>query len=214
MFQGVFIKFGKKKHLLQLQKEGLIYCNTFEYFKKCEKDEQYDPNENATLVSQADNCELVIDGYKLSKNDGFKNVILDAPNLNKQKFTHLCSMFCKLPKDKIDTDVEQFFDERLKKFGSYMLVIYNPIEFMNRLNSVLNELYDKNKIIYSETKKVEYIDFNTYSGEIGAFRKSDKFKHQSEWRLAIQAKAYDKPFVFNIKPIHDISILIDRKSVV
>lgn len=212
MFHGVFIKFGKKKHLLQLQKEGLIYCNTFEYFRKCEKDEQYDPNENATSISQADDCELVINGYKLSKNGGFKNAILNAPDLNKQQFTHLFCMFCRLPKDKIDSDTEQFFDERLKKFGNYMLVIYNPIEFMNRLNVALDKLTKTEKIIYAESKRVEYINFDTYSGEIEAFRKSDKYQHQSEWRLALQNKDYREPLMFNIKSIEDISILISTKK--
>lgn len=35
-FSGIFIKFGNKSHLLKLQKEGLLYCNTIDFFSKLE----------------------------------------------------------------------------------------------------------------------------------------------------------------------------------
>jgi hypothetical protein len=35
-FAGVFIKFGNEPHLLKLQKEGLLHCNTIEYFSNLE----------------------------------------------------------------------------------------------------------------------------------------------------------------------------------
>lgn len=208
MFLGVFIKFGEKEHLLQLQNEGLIYCNTFEYFEKCENSEQYDQNENATSISQGNNCNFIVNGYEINAESGLINVILKSKKLNHKKFTHLFSMFCRLQNDTFESYNQTFFDNRLKKFGEYMLVIYNPFEFMKRLKYTLDKLSETKKIEYAETKRIEYIDFNTYNGEIEAFRKSDKYKHQSEWRLAIQNQNYNKPFKFNIGSIQDISTLM------
>ena len=41
----IYIKFGKKEHLESFRNEGIIYMNTFQYFKNCEDKKKGDPNE-------------------------------------------------------------------------------------------------------------------------------------------------------------------------
>lgn len=64
MFVGLFIKFGEKENIEQLQKEGLLYCNPIEFFKNCENKEQLDLNENATKILQGDKCVIYLTDLK------------------------------------------------------------------------------------------------------------------------------------------------------
>ena len=42
----LFIKFGAKEHLCEMQKEGLFYCNTITYFSKIEDNHRGDSLES------------------------------------------------------------------------------------------------------------------------------------------------------------------------
>ena len=208
MFVGLFIKFGEKENIEQLQKEGLLYCNPIEFFKNCENKEQLDLNENATKILQGDKCEIIFNGFKMSAENGLINTIISAPSKNSQQFTHLYCLFSRFSGYKIETDDERFFDEKLKEFGDTMLVIYNPIEFMKRLKLAIDKAYENKEFIYAESKRVEYVDFNSYHGQLEIFRKSNKYEHQSEWRLAILREDTQQPYKLYLGSLEDISAIM------
>ncbi len=200
----LFIKFGQKEHIEQLQKEGLIYMNTFDYFRECEDKEIGDSNENINYLFQADKSEVMIDNYKLTKENGLINLTINAPFMNNPFLTHGFCISCISKGDEIREDFK-IFDDKVTDFGDTLLIIYNQKIFIERIEKALREIFEKNLAEYWQGNKVEYIDFNTYQGEIGPFRKSLLYKHQQEWRLGVRAKNHNHPFIFKIGSIEDIS---------
>jgi hypothetical protein len=203
----MFIKFSNKEFIEPLQKEGLIYMNSFDFFKQCENKEQLDPDENITQLLQGDKCEICFEGYTSNGENGLVDVKINAPFLSSQEFTHLFCMWHIGQNEEIKEDCK-IFDEKMKDFGDTMLVIYNPKSFMDKLKKALDKAVNSNEIIYAETKKVDYVDFSTYHGEIEAFRKKIQYKHQSEWRLALQREDYKSPYVLKVGSIEDCSVVI------
>src|SRR3954468_10777084 len=65
-FEGIFIKFGTVNNIKQLQKEGLVYCNTLKYFSTLKDFVQGDELETAWLIDN-------------SKNSIFEITPLDSP---------------------------------------------------------------------------------------------------------------------------------------
>ena len=207
MFRGMFIKFSKKEFIEPLQKEGLIYLNSFDFFKQCENKEQLDLDENLTQLLQGDRCEISFDGYTSTGNNGLVDVKINASSLASQEFTHLFCLWHIGQNEQLKEDCK-VFDEKMKDFGDTMLVIYNPISFMKKLKLALDKAIDNKEIIYAETKKVDYVDFSNYHGDIEAFRKKIQYKHQSEWRLALQRENYKEPYKLKIGSIEDCSVVI------
>lgn len=203
----IFVKFGQKENIEQLQKEGLIYMNTFEHFRNCEDKERKDKNENSHFLGQAGQCTIKIDGHKFTKEDGFINIIINAPHLNQPYLTHLYCMSCIQKEDNIREDWK-IFDDKVKDFGDTLLVILNQKIFMERLEFALRQTCEKNLTEYWQGKKVEYVDFETYHGDIGPFIKDISFNHQQEWRLGVRVINCENPFSFKIGSIEDISIII------
>jgi len=198
-----FIKFGQSEHVEQLKNEGIIYMNTFDYFKNCEDKEKGDQHENINFLGKAGHCEVYLNKHKLSKEGGFIDVKINAPHLNKPYLTHL---FCMSSIIKGDAKRDDFkiFDDKLKNFGNTLLLIYNPYEFINRLNKALSKGYEDNLFTY-QTKRVEYVDFKIYNGDIGAFIKDISYSHQKEWRLGINCNYINQPFILKIGSLKDIS---------
>ena len=84
-------------------------------------------------------------------------------------------------------------------FGEDLIAIKHPKVFLERVIKELKNLGFKN-IIH---EKVTYYD-NNYSGELGIFKKHERFKGQSEFRIFVPNKD-NKPIKLNIGSLKDIA---------
>ena len=84
-------------------------------------------------------------------------------------------------------------------FGEDLIEINHPKIFLQRVMDGLRKLGYKN-IIH---EKVTYYD-NNYSGELGFFKKHEKFKGQNEFRIFVPNKD-NKPIKLNIGSLKDIA---------
>ncbi len=184
-----FIKFGSYEHMKAFYEKGEMYFNTFQYFKNLEKTEdgRGDKNEYASVHYAGEgikNLTLKIFSnedpdniFYLEGGKDLKTFTLDYGD--DKEFTHLYS-FSYMDVDWI-LENDLLIDSRnFAKGKDYAVMIYDINKFNDMFLNKIKEL----KLAVSGNI-VEYVDKNTYSGEIGAFRKFKDYEYQNEFRIAV-----------------------------
>jgi hypothetical protein len=203
------MKFGAKKDLEQMQKDGLLYCNTITYFSRLEDESRGDPFESVIKLKYFENAIFQIRPAN-DPSEEWKNLNATNVSYNEHYKEPLGNLFCmsafKMP---IGKEVSTFhFDERFFKF-EYCLMIMNEPLFMKRLGSALEKLPVK-----SCKNHIEYVDLKKYSGKKTLFQKDIKYNWQEEFRIVLNTEHYrvDDPYKFSIGSIEDISQIFDLKK--
>lgn len=94
-------------------------------------------------------------------------------------------------------------DERNMEFGDTFVVIFNPKEFLSRIDAAiknLNKTYSWNL--------VKYYDEDSHNGDLDVFHKPLKYKHQNEFRIFVN-NAENEPLILKIGSIEDISEIFE-----
>ncbi len=192
------IKFGSTEHIRQLQDEGLMFFNTLAYYQHIEDGHlRGDQDEGIHSVYQSSSARIIVDdgseAHTIDQSSGLVDIV---------KFS-MCSdvntnVYC------MTAITDSNFgpvDPRNFKFGDTFLVLTNTTEFFNRV---------KRAVFQSDLglrgQFVEYIDRNSYSGQMGEFRKFSKFEYQSEYRFVLDQK-FGEPYRLRIGSIDDISVI-------
>jgi hypothetical protein len=216
---ATLVKFGQYDHILQLQREGLLYMNCLLYFWQVEDDElRGDPFDGVSIVVRGREGSLsTTDGHKIPFR--ITNWTLRIPPLDPDVIDEIVG----LPLDQrstrrirpLDPDSTNLFsmyalrpdagtfpvDERNFRFGDYALVVTNPQQFIDRVGAHL-----ENAGIRGTAGLVEYMD-DDYEGYVGPLRKLRRFAYQSEWRL-ICYDGLGGPREIRIGTIEDISVIM------
>ncbi|XOV93192.1 MAG: hypothetical protein ACFHWX_00490 [Bacteroidota bacterium] len=194
-----FIKVGDRKHVIDLMKNGTIYANTVEYFRKIESAEKKDVSEGANASLKINVRKILIEN-RFEIPYEFSNAKLNTYNdtLNN---THLYCMYGVKPEH---ITGKPFIDERILKFGDAALVITNPKEFIKRVEQVASK-YSLNY------KPVTYYNPKNDFTELSIFNKPDTYEHQNEFRLHF-GHSDPEPLTLKIGSIEDISHLIASKD--
>ena len=137
MFRGLFLKFGQQEHIEQLQKQGLIYCNTFEYFQKCENKEQHDPYENASEILKGKNCKLIIDGKEFEVDPESSIGIYKGNDPNCDYTNIFCTAAFSYDSKLVHN--HNIYDPSLFDFGNTILVIHDIEIFISRMTEKFKE---------------------------------------------------------------------------
>lgn len=199
------LKFGKKEHMEALYNEGLLYMNTFDYFINLEDngDGRADKYEATTLYYAGDG----VDDIKLTLGSGDDKITLSreggtlsiAMITDQPTYSHLYSMTAIDTKWALENDL--LLDERNFADGKdYVVIIHDCNKFIERLTNKLNENKGNSKLSF-----IEYIDEHNYSGQMGCFRKFDKFSYQNEWRCAVLQNWIKEPITITLGSLADIA---------
>lgn len=199
------LKFGKKEHMEALYNEGLLYMNTFDYFINLEDngDGRADKYEATTLYYAGDG----VDDIKLTLGSGDDKITLSreggtlsiAMITDQPTYSHLYSMTAIDTKWALENDL--LLDERNFADGKdYVVIIHDCNKFIERLTNKLNENKGNSKLSF-----IEYIDEHNYSGQMGCFRKFDKFSYQNEWRCAVSQNWIKEPITITLGSLADIA---------
>ncbi|WP_408901178.1 hypothetical protein [Photobacterium piscicola] len=111
-----------------------------------------------------------------------------------------------------------FLSRDFLKFGNKAIVISN--ESIEKFEIILKSAIDKNKNIYPVKKgdlianKVEYVDRDTYHGEIGIYKKFSDYKWQYEWRLAFMQKSNEGPFILKLGSLRELVDVFDTSELI
>lgn len=203
-----FLKIGTRHYMEKLLKEGEIYCNTFDSFAKNDAKEIGDPLETATDFYLGKIKRI---GIKVKSGDT-KYFDINVPaQLKEFHAGHVGNIYClyALKYSDFSKSKKITLPDSLTGFGDTILVIIDIHQFLQRVKLSLTLLQKT-----FESKMVEYIDLQSYSGKRGPFQKDSAFSHQNEYRFYIHPTQQEikEPFKFSIGDISDIAILCNLNN--
>ena len=186
------IKFGQKEHLESLLKRGEIFMNNIEYFRKYEEDMpehlRGDKFECFDLISQHNVA--FIDNNPLWKVDDI--TIFGDSN------TWTGYLFCMYAVH--SNRISEPIDKRMLDFGDYALIIYHPLEFINRIKRYCND-----NCMIANCFPIIYYDEMSKDGLLLPFNKRRKYSYQNEARVYIHSSSPKTNLTLNIGSIEDIA---------
>lgn len=192
----VLLKLGQREHMEQFHK-GQLYMNTLKYFRDLESDPaRADLYEGATHIFQPNDAIITFSA------PGFREILIDSTDLAAATTLSMnselcCNIFCLYA---ITAPVNgTLFPSEHEWFGDSMVLVLNTQEFLNRVVAAA-----KARNLSGTRKQVEYFDDEAYTGKWDRFRKSKRFAHQREYRIAIDSPGTD-PLVLDIGDITDIT---------
>ena len=198
------LKIGAEEHILDLQKNGHLYCNTIKYFRELEYADhnRRDSREGAHKTEVIENP----DAYRFTWNKKtFPGKILSFridsfyPQLNNFK------LFCLFGFKKDHVTGRPFINKDIQHFGAKVLFINDLDEFVKRVGECLKDLG-----IDYQCKYVKYYDEKGVIKNLTPFHKPNRFMLQEEFRILIKEKS-EIPFSLKIGSIEDISTILDTK---
>lgn len=196
-----FIKVGKDEHIEQLQKKGLIYCNTVNFFRTLEDMEKgrKDPREGSRTSMKANDLKLFLDKKEIP-------VVITKAHFHthdpEDLRTHL---YCLYVIRSEHVTGNPFVDLRNTKFGDKALLIVDTQQFLDRFKKAAGE-----SINYSNGF-VRYYDEDKDYQSLTIYHKPKFFQYQSEFRFHIKNKS-DDAIALEIGSIEDISIRLDADA--
>jgi hypothetical protein len=209
----LFVKFGLKEHIEQLYREGLLYFNPIEFFKLCDIPERKDFNENTLFLGQPEQSSLSINSYEIKSEDLIGPIRLLTNDTSESSiYSHIFCMSCICAGDTIRDD-KKVFSDSLFQFGDTLLVIHNVKLFRDRLVKALENELTKSNVSDYRCGKIEYIDEDVYHGEMGSFKKSRKYSHQQEYRIALKSlDNQQEALKLYLGSLEDLSGILDVKN--
>lgn len=199
------LKIGEAEHILDLQKNGHLYCNTIKYFRKTEKTDfnRHDSREGAfktEVIESPEEYKFTWNGKKFPGTITFFR--LNEFDKNKATF----KLYCLFGFKKEHVTGKPFINHKNKDFGTKALYINDLKEFIRRVSERLKELDIK-----FQCKYVNYYNEIGINKDLSIFHKPSKFKHQHELRILIMENSIT-PFSLRIGSIEDISIILDAEQ--
>jgi hypothetical protein len=193
---------GKHEHIKALYEEGEVYINSIDFIRTCDNNEERADKDDGIFFrdfigeAKITICEVDKDLDKDGLTMESFNVVLKNDHEEKGNIFCLTGIYSEhLSGDRND------FTFETKSFGDSNILIHNPKEFLSRLFAALKEHGYSN----FQSNKVSYYN-NDYSGNVGFFRKHERFKHQSEYRIFIP-NSEDEPIKIKIGSLKDIASL-------
>ena len=168
------LRIGSRERIEQVAR-GLLYMNTLEYFIKLEADVlRSDSGEATSHIFRGDGAVLQI------KIDGeFRPVgELHGPIRYRSDENLKVNVFCMYALRESQSGV--VVDPRNFDFGDTFAVFTDFDEFTRRVQAALVGTGQS-----AQWAPVDYIDYATYQGPTGVFKKDRSFSYQSELRLAL-----------------------------
>ncbi len=205
-WKGVLLKFGEKKHLLQMRDAGLLYCNTLKYFTNVECGPAYDKYETTTHLHRF--IDSTIKVWPVDSTYDEKGVTFLSPKseLN-TKVDRLGNVFCLYSLGDRDFDEEEIFkiDYRNERKDKCFLVIEDVNRFIALAKAAIRLQKTNGAIGF-----VDYLDFDFLQGTRTPFQKDIKYKHESEFRVYVNSSS-DKPLFLDIGSMKDYTTLMYGK---
>lgn len=187
---GIFIKIGREEHLKRFRNEGMLHCETLDFFAEIEDGRRRgDKMENATKFFNKSNHVLTI----FDENDKSKNMKINLVKAHFSEKNQAINLFCLYKVDINEYEenkpfmLEQKFCE--EAWGSHFVIITQPENFIKQLEKKVNNL---NLAMISDV--VRYKDLANYKGDNDGFIKDESYSYQKEFRIKIknnEAKCID-----------------------
>jgi len=99
------------------------------------------------------------------------------------------------------------FDQKMSDFGTYMIIIKDSAQFMQRVVSKLNE-----DGIVNYRDFVKYVSMRDFQGPKDFFTKDLNYRDQKEYRIYLDTD-FTEPYRFSIGSISDIAVMEEARNI-
>ena len=198
------VRISTEERINEFQKEGLLYCNTLDYFAKYESSDRVrgDRLETAFHFERLTNQVLFIKDVYGNFNP-IGNALSGQIITHYHDFGNIFCMFAPTVNDikKTEEPSSLVFDDRFHQFGDTCCIISDMKEFLNRLDNCLEqECYEYERHI------VEYVNLSMFDGFRQVYQKDESYSWQKEFRIFIRSNSH-KPIQIKLGDLSDISIV-------
>uniref|UniRef100_UPI001F3D8C09 hypothetical protein n=1 Tax=Vibrio penaeicida TaxID=104609 RepID=UPI001F3D8C09 len=215
----ILIKFMDEQYVDSFVNEGLIFMNNIEFFRRYEADEggvpvRGDKHEGLTVSLNAKDLVVTFDNQVVDGLVGKVDV-----RLNHEDETNLYSMTRISDLDILESGDEGYYlSPQFMTFGNKAVIISgdNINTFNERLSAAIHN--DPHTFTFREdgivTKQVEYVERESYHGEMGVFRKFSDYSWQREWRIAFKQSLALGPHMLKLGSLKDIVTVADTAQLI
>lgn len=191
----MFVKFGKKAHVIDLYENGTIYMNTIQYFRDLEdKELRGDVYEGVSKISNYPPGQFEIPSIDYKGN----YLALHLRKSYKTVLGNIYSLYC-ISSRSVDIPEDFKIDTKNKRFGRYCLAIKDNKRFLSLIEEKLGEL---NVPFYHGF--VNYYDKKEVNRDISLFEKPLEFEYQKEFRFYVDSGC-KKPIPIKIGSLKNIA---------
>lgn len=188
------MKIGELEFMEKFLKEGEMYISRLKRFRKIEEAERGDTNDGISHSYQPDQISLYVNGEIVEGIVGPIRTVENAIN------PLIYSMYG-FNSDHSLMNPGVLLDDRCHKFGDTCVIIKDSNEFFNRLVETC-----KSNNLNVEARLVDYVDFHSYHGEMGPFKKYLQWHaHQHEYRFVFEGLTGAKNKLLQIGSLEDIA---------
>ena len=197
MFEpGTVFKVGQKRYMEEMRDTGILYMNNVPYFWGIEDGAvRGDKNDTVGEYSEGLRGEIRTPSGQIIPVNISSWDLRILPHRSEE-----INIFCMYSLRKSTCPI----DKRIGEFGEWVLLITDCDRFFNRIR----ECVDSQKLD-AHFDLVDYVP-KGYIGEIGPFRKFQKYEWQAEWRLVVY-NGNGGPFRFELGSIAEFSELVPTK---
>lgn len=205
MLNNIFCKFGRKVDMEALFNKGELYLQTLETFRRLEDKERGDKYEGAVKMRSDENGKMTLTNKETGESIDLD--ITESKLIERHSGIsglHIYCVYCLVFEDHEGKRLGMNFgDEIINGFGDHVVVILDTHSFMKRVKAAVEGLGFK-----LMSGRVEYLEFCDYSGEIGPYRKEQRFSHQKEFRIVVMGEGRPEgPLKFSIGSLEDIALV-------
>jgi hypothetical protein len=174
-------KFGQEDHLTALRQQGHMHMKTMRYFAEMELENtaRGDRLEGAANIFQRGDFKMTISHPQLGDIEVNPDDLAGPTFFSREREANQ-NIFCLFSLTEPTATRSVLHREHLH-FGSHFVLILNPIAFIERVREQIKRLN-----LSGSWRPVKYFDESNYTGEVGPFRKSNRFAYQQEYRIVIQ----------------------------
>lgn len=184
-----------------LLETGSIYMQSLRNYVDIEHDQIGDPDEGLSYSLTKD-VKVEVNGVEIPEIAGPVRVV------DSTEYNPLIYCMYSLAPEHIDLN-GRTIDPRCFGFGDYVILMKDDAEFYNRLSSVFRE----NCVGTLTGDLVKYVSRDSYNGEMGAFRKYDKYSYQREYRYIWEGGNFNaSTLTLTIGDLSDIAVLLPSEK--
>ena len=200
----MLLKCGDYEFMHSLLTKGEVFLNSIDSYKTIQDKEIGDDWENINSVRQAESISICDN----NKNE-WKQIASNIPvRSNNRSFGNVYCMYgVRFNHFQKEPFLHIVPTKVTRKFGDTMVMIFNPVEFINRIKTQLTKLE-----LSIEFRFVQYYNEKEIDGDVTVFSKRNLFSHQSEFRIFVE-NIENKSITVAIGSIEDIAQIIDDKMI-
>ena len=188
------MKIGELKYMEKFLKEGEMYISRLKRFREIEEAERGDTNDGISHSYQPNQISVHVNGDLVEG-------IVGPIRTDENAVNPLIYSMYGVNSDHCQMNPESLLDDRCHEFGDTCVIIKDGKEFFNR---IVESCKSNGQNV--EARLIDYVDFHSYHGDMGPFRKYLQWHaHQHEFRFVFEELTGANDRLLQLGSLEDIA---------